>query len=348
MRRLAENRDDSGVATIFVVIALPVLVLFAALVLDGGRAYIARRETQNSADAAALAMATDCAMGLPSCVSGADTTAGNYKRSTTQRSSVTDETVVASDTYCDTAAGLCKATMQQSIGFGFAPGGGTVTRSGIARWGGIRAASVPSPITIAECEFSSAMLPSTKDVEFFLDDPKPQSGCSSPSGGFGRLTATNDAQGDACITKPVQDGSGDWVIDGKAGNDLQKIIPCLDKVLNRPNQADRTILIPLYDDADCGGRCQGNDGYPIKGYAMVLLKGYLIKGQARFPAVPPPAPSTGWCMKNLDADPEEETNDCIIGDFVERILPGNLPGVVSGGSNFGATRPYLVYSESSP
>ena len=131
------------------------------------------------------------------------------------------------------------------------------------------------------------MLAGTAAVEFFLDDPKPQSGCSSPSGGFGRLTA-NDAQGDACITKPVQDGSGDWVIDGKAGNDLQKIIPCLDKVLNKPNPADRSILIPIYDDDDCGRRCQGNKGYPIKGYAMVLLKGYLIKGQERFPEGPPP------------------------------------------------------------
>ena len=345
MRRLVEPHDDSGVATIFVVIAMPVLILCAALVLDGGRAYIAKRETQNSADAAALAMATDCAMGLTTCVSGADTTAGNYRRSTTQRSSITDENVVAGETYCDTGSGLCKATMEQSIGFLLVPGGGTVSRSGIARWGGIRAASVPSPITIASCEFDQGMLAGTAAVEFFLDDPKPQSGCSSPSGGFGRLTATNDAQGDACITKPVQDGSGDWVIDGKAGNDLQKIIPCLDKVLNKPNPADRSILIPIYDDDDCGRRCQGNKGYPIKGYAMVLLKGYLIKGQERFPEGPPPPPSTDWCMKDLDdKKPGEETNDCIIGDFVETILPANLPDVVSGGPNYGATRPYLSYS----
>jgi hypothetical protein len=220
-----------------------------------------------------------------------------------------------------------------------------VTRSGIARWGGIRAASVPSPITIAACEFSPGTLPGTADIEFFLDDPKPQSGCSSPSGGFGRLSATNDAQGDECITRPVQDGSGDWVIDGKAGNDLQKIIPCLDKVLNRPNQEDRTILIPLYDDGACGGRCQGNNLYPIEGYAMVQLRGYVIKGNARLPAGLPPAPSTAWCMKDLDdKKPGEETNDCIIGDFVETILPANLPNVVSGGPNFGATRPYLSYS----
>ena len=344
MRRLAAHSDDSGVATIFVVITMPLLILFAALVLDGGRAYIARRETQNSADAAALAMATDCAMGLPTCVSGAVATAGNYKRSTTQRSSITDENVVASDTYCDIAAGLCKATMQQSIGFTFAPGGGAVTRSGIARWGGIRAASVASPITIAACEWSQAILEGTEAVEFFLDDPKPQTGCSSPSGGFGRLSATNDAQGHECITKPVQDGSGDWVIDGKSGNDLQKLWDCFNKVLDQPNEADRTIYVPLYDDGNCGGRCQGNKNYVIEGYAVLQLKGYFIKKETRFPADPPPAPSTDWCMKDLDGDGSEEQNDCIIGDFVERILPGDLPDVVSGGPNFGATRPYLSYS----
>ena len=353
MRGLAAHRDDAGVATIFVVTALPVLVLFAALVLDGGRAYIARRETQNSADAAALAMATDCAMGLPSCVSGADTTAGNYKRSTTQRSSITDETVVASDTYCDKDKGFCKATMQQSIGFIFAPGGGAVTRSGIARWGGIRAASVPSPITIAACEWDADMLPATADVEFFLDDPQKKIGCSSPTGGFSLLRATRDAQRDECITKPVQDASGDWTIAGRPGTPQRQIADCLDKILDKPNAADRTLLIPLYNDGLCGGRCSGNGDYPIEGYAMVLLKGYRLHPPTqltRLPAGPPPAPSTDWCMKDMDvpADGVEDNSECIIGDFVERILPGNLPGVVSGGSNFGATRPYLVYSESSP
>ncbi len=353
MRRLAGHSDDSGVATIFVVIALPVLILFAALVLDGGRAFIARRETQNSADAAALAMATDCAMGLPTCVSGADTTAGNYKRTTTQRSSITDENVVAGypNTYCDTAAGLCKATMQQTIGFLFAPGGGTVTRTGIAKWGGIRAASVPSPFTIAACEFSLDMLPATADVEFFFDDPNPHDGCSSPTGGFSLLAATRDAQGDECITTPVQEGPEEWVIAGRGGTPHHKIADCLDKILDQPNPADRTILIPIYNDDLCAGRCSGNGDYPIMAYAMVLLKGYQLHPPTqltRLPAGSPPAPSTDWCMKVLDpeaeAEAEEEQSACIIGDFVERILPGNLPNVVSGGPNFGATRPYLSYS----
>ena len=59
MRRLSQP-DDRGVATIFVVLAMPVLLLCGAFVFDGGRGIVARRETQNAADAGALAKATDC------------------------------------------------------------------------------------------------------------------------------------------------------------------------------------------------------------------------------------------------------------------------------------------------
>ena len=60
MRRLTRH-DDSGVATIFFVLIFPALLLMGAFVWDGGRAIVARQETQNAADAAALAKAVDCA-----------------------------------------------------------------------------------------------------------------------------------------------------------------------------------------------------------------------------------------------------------------------------------------------
>ena len=61
MRRLTPGQDDRGVTTLFVVLMMPILLLFAAFTLDGGRGVLARRQTQNAADAAALAKATDCA-----------------------------------------------------------------------------------------------------------------------------------------------------------------------------------------------------------------------------------------------------------------------------------------------
>ena len=164
MRRMKEL-DDRGVTTIIVVLIASFLMLAGAFVFDGGRAYIGQREAQNSADAAALAMAMDCAKGPSGCCeSGADATASNYKRSLTERSSITDEDVVIADTYCDEIDGLCKATMQQSIGFRFAPGGGDVTRSGTAKWGTIGSMISPTPLTISACEYSPAILAATTDI----------------------------------------------------------------------------------------------------------------------------------------------------------------------------------------
>ena len=226
-------------------------------------------------------MATDCAMGLPTCVSGADTTAGNYKRSTTQRSSITDENVVAV-TRTATHGRVVQGHHAAVDRLPFRSRWRNRDPLGIARWGGIRAASVPSPITIAACEFDRASR-GRKAVEFFLDDPEAADRVLISVRRI-RPSDSNERRTGRCVHHQArQDGTGDWVIDGKAGNDLQKIIPCLDKVLNQPNEADRTILIPLYNDADCGGRCQGNAGYPIKGYAWSCSR-LLIKGQARFPA----------------------------------------------------------------
>lgn len=75
MRRLTLPRQDDG--AVAVMTALLALVLFgmAALVVDAGAFYAERRELQNGADAAALAVAADCATGA--CGAYA-TTSGAY------------------------------------------------------------------------------------------------------------------------------------------------------------------------------------------------------------------------------------------------------------------------------
>ena len=63
MRWMTEaERDDSGVATIFVILAMAAVVVGAALAIDVGGYVVAARSAQNSADATVLAVATDCAL----------------------------------------------------------------------------------------------------------------------------------------------------------------------------------------------------------------------------------------------------------------------------------------------
>jgi Flp pilus assembly protein TadG len=61
MRRLTTHqRDDHGVGTIFIVLAMLALLVGVAFATDVGRYVVEARRAQNSADATVLALATDC------------------------------------------------------------------------------------------------------------------------------------------------------------------------------------------------------------------------------------------------------------------------------------------------
>ena len=60
MRRL---KDERGAVAIIVAAIMVPLLICTALVVDMGSAYVRKRELQNAADAAALAIALDCAGG---------------------------------------------------------------------------------------------------------------------------------------------------------------------------------------------------------------------------------------------------------------------------------------------
>ena len=66
MRRLTDlYRDDHGVATIFMILAILALLVGAAFATDVGRYVLEARSAQNSADATVLAVATDCVATAP-------------------------------------------------------------------------------------------------------------------------------------------------------------------------------------------------------------------------------------------------------------------------------------------
>lgn len=67
MRRLASaarsaGRDEHGAVAVIVAICFPVFIGFAVITIDIGGLYVERRELQKGADAAALAVAQDCAL----------------------------------------------------------------------------------------------------------------------------------------------------------------------------------------------------------------------------------------------------------------------------------------------
>src|SRR4051794_1172646 len=60
-------RHQRGQVLILVAIALPVFLAFTMLVIDGSLGYVKKRQTQNAADAAALAAAREVTPALGSC-----------------------------------------------------------------------------------------------------------------------------------------------------------------------------------------------------------------------------------------------------------------------------------------
>lgn len=238
------TRDDRGVVTLLVVLMMPLLVMFSALVLDGGRGVLARRQTQNAADAGALAKATDCARAIGS------TSFAPYEL---------NGAVLANGPSC--GAGTTTVSMQRTISLLFAPGGGTrtVTRSATAQWGTLGGA-VTVPLVISDCEFSMAHLDGGIEVFLHMGGdfiPTPCSGVSgAPPGGFGWLAGGCDistSAGSAVASQP-----------GNAGTE-HCVVPYM----------GQEVLIPIYSAYTLSG---SNASYTIAGYAAFVLTGYSFNG----------------------------------------------------------------------
>ncbi len=311
MRRL--KRDDDGATLIFVTVGLAAMLLMASLALDVGSMFFNKAHAQNSADARALAAAVNCAQGkvintvLPALKPG--------------------ETIPPPD---GLDIGSCAgnnqvtATVSQPQDFQFMPMSHTVTRTATAKWGTISGGDV-LPITIASCEFSQAMLDGTTEITLYLDDPKPQSGCSSLPGGFSQLARASDTQ---CSVTLNADGS----IDGKPGGDLKKAIPCI-----TPLPQDR--LVPIYDvtAVSRANHDNGQGPYPILGFAAFHITGYSFNGNANAGSLGrecPMRPALGETQQN------QVPKYCIRGDFIRMLAPGDtMPGP---SQDFGVTKAYLT------
>ena len=290
MNHHADRHADRGATTIFVVLAMPVLILAGALVFDGGRGIVARRETQNAADAGALAKATDCAK-----KSVPPTDFDPYQ---------TNGATLGNAPICN-SNGTTTVSMKKTITFAFRPGGGTadVVRSATAKWVTIGSATT-TPIVMSSCEFTQALLDGNTDVMFYLDDTKPQNGCSSLPGGFSQLRSIN------CDVAVVAGGSAA----GDPGADVQKLLPCITNASG--DSLPRFALISIYDAVACQAiGCKGNGQYPILGFAMLRVTGYTLNGNNY----------AGTGMTNNCPD-STRGKYCIRGDYVPFVTSGGVPG----------------------
>ncbi len=161
------RRDDAGATIVLVSLMMVVLLGMGALVVDVGQLYAERRELQNGADAAALAVAQDCAGG--DC-RDETTTADTYADDNAHDGKAAVDEVCGSGpglTPCATptanvpASDWVKVTTvtpdDDKVDFVFAPilghDAGTVDATAVAAWGAVGRATT-LPLTFSECEYA--------------------------------------------------------------------------------------------------------------------------------------------------------------------------------------------------
>jgi Flp pilus assembly protein TadG len=279
MRRLTLHlHDERGVGTIFVVLAMTALLVGAAFAIDVGRYVLEARSAQNSADATALAVATDCARtGSP---------IADYSPYRKSEQSI-------STPACGSGETTITVTTPVTDGILLKQSAGDVDRDATARWGTLGTATTV-PLTISSCEFSEALLDGTSDITLYLDDPKPKSGCSSLPGGFSQL------ENDGCSVEVSAAGT----VPGKPGGDLHKQVDCITNASGPALPHD--VLIPIYDAAACkAAGCKGKGPYPILGFAMFQVTGYSFNGS-----------SYGGTLGKKCDDEKNRGKYCIRGDFI--------------------------------
>ena len=243
------DRDDRGVATLFLILAITVIFVGAGLAIDVGQYVVNARSAQNSADATALAVATDCALtGAP---------ISDYSPYRKDGQTITTPTC---------GDGEASITVTKDVDGLFLPKttAGAVQRSATAIWGTLIAATT-LPIVVAECEWAKFPVDASADIIIHLPDTKKQTGCASGPGGFGQLD--EDRDGDRCTVQISVPG----MRSGEPGNAFRDIIPCIPDL-------PAELLIPIFNDEACPDKgCQGNKLYPIVGFAVFRMTGYSFQ-----------------------------------------------------------------------
>jgi Flp pilus assembly protein TadG len=320
--------DERGVTIVFVAAALAVLIGFLAFAVDVAALYQERRELQNGADAAAIAIAEDCARGSQPCTdpvatataeSYADANAGDGRSIVDDVELDTATRTVRVEVSTETADGgtVFRPFFAQVIGFD----GTTVGAEASAAWGYL-AGLETIPIIISDCEWeretnNGADLhegdpPYSGDPSLLLfhtgnhnaDDCAAQAGHDTDGddrlpGGFGWLDTGGDCEASVAADGWVGEDPGSSPSNGCSAAELR------DEILNQ------VVFIPYFRDVNGLGGANGE--YEVAGFGALYVTGYNFGGQYKEPGGAG-TPCNGAVR-------------CLEGYFVERAIPdGDIGG----------------------
>ncbi|WP_222267570.1 pilus assembly protein TadG-related protein [Modestobacter marinus] len=281
MQRLIRRvRGERGAAAVVLSLLMVPMLGFAAVAVDVGALYAERARLQVAADAAALAVAQDCARGA----------CGDMVATASAMVAANAGDASAAPPVLQT--GPLRVTVDGStpVQHFFAPVLGydstAVSASATVAWGAPGAGTAVLPLTFSYCSFSqqvgglSGTTPST--VLFTKTDG---TGCTGPSGnavpgGFAYLdTDPGRCQATSARNQRSPSSTGNSVPSPCSGADFSAWL-------------GKVVLLPLYDDA---GQTGNNAWYHVYGYAAFKLTGYYL-GSSQYRTSPQPCTGNARCV----------------------------------------------------
>lgn len=266
-RRLAGERGASAV--IFSLLLVPLLG-FTAIAVDIGALYAERARLQVAADAAAIAVAQDCARG----------TCGDMLATATTLVHANDDDATALQPVLSNAPPTVTVTGSTPKEHWFAPVIGhdstTVTATATVGWGGPSRGIAVLPLTFSFCEWQQqtggtlppATAPGSRHTIYFTKSSN-TTGCTGPSnnfvpGGFAYLD-TPSGRCEAASARNQRSYSS-------TGNS----VPSDCDPVDFSEWLGDVVLLPLFKESGDQG---SHAWYQVHGYAAFKLTGYHLGGQ---------------------------------------------------------------------
>ncbi len=327
-RSSPQGDPERGAASVLVAFLLVALLGFAALAVDVGALYWEKTQLQSGADAAALAIATDCAAGAcgPVAATGqffADSNANDSSSGATVTRPTANSVRVETNAR-DAGSGEDRFSLffARALGFESTP----VTAVAEAAWGPPAREST-FPWTVSDCVFRQFLSPSQRAeleaTQNFTGDPLSTPvllrfdtgtiypGCGDHNlyrpGGFGWLEPT----GTGCSAVVNTGGN----VDGRPGNNYPNTSDCRDMLATLMGEP---ALIPLFDSTSGNGR---NTVYHLIGFAAFELTAFKLEGGVESNPLP------ANCERDCRA---------IEGRFTRFVALDGLPAA-PGSPNYGAS-----------
>jgi hypothetical protein len=276
-RRLGTER---GAAAVVLSLLMVPMLGFAAVAVDIGALYAERARLQVAADAAALAVAHDCARGA----------CGNMVATASAMVEANDGDAGAAPPVLHSAPLSVTVRGSTPVQHWFAPALGydatAVSASATVAWGAPGAGTAVLPLTFSICSFSKQVggLSSTSSATIFFTKTA-NDGCTGPSGnavpgGFAYLD-TDPGKCQASSARNQRSTSS-------TGNSVPSVCTSADFSA----WLGRVVLLPLYDDVGATGN---NAWYHVYGYAAFKLTGYQL-GSGQFRTNPEPCSGNDRCV----------------------------------------------------